>query len=83
MKTTIIVAATLFLFACGSTNNSQAEQSVANKKIEMDCEVSSMTGSKLKRKRCVDKKQAEYERENARRLTREALNNASSIATDG
>ncbi|MCG9761535.1 MULTISPECIES: hypothetical protein [Pseudoalteromonas] len=75
MKTIIIVAATSFLFACSSTDNSQAEQSVANKKIEMNCEVSSMTGSKLKRKRCVDKKQAEYERENARRLIRDAENN--------
>ncbi|GEK09562.1 hypothetical protein HUZ36_11040 [Pseudoalteromonas sp. McH1-7] len=83
MKKIIILFTTAFLFACSSTSGTKNDATTASKKSQLECEVSSMTGSKLKRKRCIDKKQAEYEKENARRLTREALNNSSSIATDG
>lgn len=46
----------------------------------MKCEVSSMTGSKLKRKRCEDAAYAKQKRADAKRLIRESIDNSADLS---
>lgn len=84
MKLGLLITTLVLLAGCSSTSTSTSKPQLTNsKKVEMKCEVSSRTGSKLKRKRCVDAAYAKAEREEAKKLMRDALNNAGSIVTEG
>lgn len=84
MKKLLLVSTiAIVLSGCSSTDsNSIASTSSENKpkKIKMKCEVSSMTGSKLKRKRCEDAAYAAQKRTEAKRLIRESIDNAADLS---
>lgn len=86
-KSYIILASLIILSGCSSTsksNNTTSSElaSSEKKRIAMKCEISSATGTKLKRKRCVDAAYAKAEREAAQKLMRDAINNQSTISKD-
>lgn len=82
-KLLLISTIAIVLSGCSSTDsNSIASTSSENKskKVEMKCEVSSMTGSKLKRKRCEDAAYAKQKRADAKRLIRESIDNSADLS---